>query len=327
MVRIGILAPSSDWPSGGIRKLYQHADILNRNGFSATIIHKRPEFRCSWFPNITPVTCLADANLADTDYLVVPEIHAAASIRRFPGIPKVIFNQNCYYTFRSRPLEKLDELFPYRHPEVVAAIVVSEDSAAYLQYAFPGLRPFRIRYGIDSRLFHNDAPKQRQIAFMPRKNREDVRQVINILHARNTLRDFELVPVDGMDEAQVATVLQRALIFLSFGYPEGFSLPPAEAMACGCAVVGFNGRGASEYFTPELAYPVPDGDIIGMVRTVEQVIGLCLENPATLTEKTARAARYIREVYAPDHEEMDVVRTWTAIASAGVPAHPEPGCE
>ena len=30
-----------------------------------------------------------------------------------------------------------------------------------------------------------------------------------------------------------------SILFLSFGYPEGFGLPVAEAMSCGCAVIGY----------------------------------------------------------------------------------------
>src|SRR3546814_3802603 len=34
----------------------------------------------------------------------------------------------------------------------------------------------------------------------------------------------------GRPEAESARILRESLLFLSFGYPEGFSLPPAEAM-------------------------------------------------------------------------------------------------
>ena len=67
------------------------------------------------------------------------------------GVKKVIFNQNPYHTFVGHSLDPADLRSPYTSPDVVAALVVSADSQAYLSYAFPRLRVLRLRYGIDSR--------------------------------------------------------------------------------------------------------------------------------------------------------------------------------
>ena len=56
-------------------------------------------------------------------------------------------------------------------------------------------------------------------------------------------------------EAAVADILRESQVFLSFGHPEGFGLPPAEALACGCLVIGYHGGGGREYFGPAGAYP------------------------------------------------------------------------
>ena len=55
--------------------------------------------------------------------------------------------------------------------------------------------------------------------------------------------------------------MQESLLFLSFGFPEGFGLPVAEAFACGCAVIGYDGLGGRELFKyasqyPGLSFPV-----------------------------------------------------------------------
>ena len=46
-----------------------------------------------------------------------------------------------------------------------------------------------------------------------------------------------------MQHEEVACALQDSLLFLSCGHPEGFGLPLAEAIACGCLVVGYHGLG------------------------------------------------------------------------------------
>ena len=51
-----------------------------------------------------------------------------------------------------------------------------------------------------------------------------------------------------MSEAEVARDPSGVTVFLSLNKAEGFGLPPAEAIACGCRVVGFHGMAAREFF-------------------------------------------------------------------------------
>jgi hypothetical protein len=64
--------------------------------------------------------------------------------------------------------------------------------------------------------------------------------------------------------------MRDSLVFLSIGYPEGFSLPPAEAMSSDCFVVGYHGNGGD--FHEDYCRPVANGDILGYVQAVESVI-------------------------------------------------------
>ena len=47
--------PDKDYPVGGIRAIYRHVDILNRNGLEAFVLHRLALFRCTWFENETRV--------------------------------------------------------------------------------------------------------------------------------------------------------------------------------------------------------------------------------------------------------------------------------
>jgi len=296
--------------------LYRHVDILNANGFSAAILHQQEGFRCSWFDNQTAVAYVSNASAGNIDYLVVPEIYGPGIAKLGKAIKKVIFNQNSYYTFKDYSLDKHDLTTPYVHKDTVAALVVSENNKNYLQYVFPELPIFRVHYSVDRSLFKNDLPKRRQIAFMPRKNVEDVVQVINILKFRNALRGYELIPITGKNEVEVAAILRESLIFLSFGYPEGCPLPPMEAMASGCITIGYDGMGGREYFTPEFAYPVAHGDIVAFARAVEEVIHLYEKNPESLNQKTQSASRFITGRYSAEREEKDAIDFWTATINA-----------
>ena len=227
---------------------------------------------------------------------------------------KVIFNQGAYQTFNEYSTCPAETECAYLHPDCLGAIVVSEDSKRYLEFAFPGLRVFRVHNSIDPGLFHATGKKRQQIAFMPRRNAQDALQVINMLRFRNTPDRFPVAVIQKMSEIETARLLRESLLFLNFGAAEGSPLPPAEAMACACLVIGYDGRGGREFITPQYAFPVETGDILSFVATVEQVIRQVREDPAPLMEKAGRASQFIHQTYTPQREAADILAAWKELA-------------
>ena len=88
------------------------------------MLHEKPGFRCTWFANQTPVVAMAEAAIGRDDILVVPEIYMGNLAGIAPGVPKVIFNQNAYLTFRGWPMEGFAGAHPYQHPDVIATVAV-----------------------------------------------------------------------------------------------------------------------------------------------------------------------------------------------------------
>lgn len=310
--RVFVLCPDYDSPSGGVRRLYRHVDVLCHHGLDAALLHEKPGFRCSWFTNETRIATLNEIKLTPDDFLVVPEVLALALPQMAPGVPKVVFNQNAYFTFRGFPVDGPSVANPYACPDLVGVFAVSDDNAAYLRYAFPGLNVWRLHYGIDP-FFAPRWPKRRAIAYMPRKNAEDVVQVINLLRYRGALAGWDLVPIDGLNEGQVAQHLADCAIFLSFGTVEGCPLPPLEAMASGCVVIGYHGRGGREYFDPAFSYPVEPGDVVTFARAIETVLAQEQKSPGMLEHLGKRAATYVVKHFSPEREEHDIVTAWRAV--------------
>jgi glycosyltransferase involved in cell wall biosynthesis len=324
-VTVYVLSPENNKPSGGIKILYRHVDVLNRNGIDAALLHQNTGFRCTWFENETRVAYLDRVQLSGSDFLVIPEIYGP-NILAMGDMPmigrkarKVVFNQNCRYTFLGQTLEAIlqpDFDIAYRHPdEFVGVMVVSEDSRKYLEYVFPRIEVWRIHNAINVERFAFSERKRRQICFMPRKNTDDALQVLAILKLHGSLDGFEVVAIENSNEAGVARIMKESLIFLSFGYPEGCPLPPAEAMASGCIVVGYDGYGGREYFDDRFTYPIPVGDITGFSGTVEKLISLYRENPDALGRKSKQASEYIRDKYSPQREQADILNIWNRLLS------------
>ncbi len=322
------LCPDMNHPSGGIRVIYRHVDRLNQLGLPAAVLHCRRGYRCSWFENRTTVEYIPDVRLGSADFLVVPEVYAGLYLVKSrlkkdqklilklirSAVNKVIFNQNAYNTFRSYPLDGAspDEDL-YHDPQVRACMVVSEDNREYLEMAFDHLPVSRIHNSIDPAVFSYDADKKEQIAYMPRRNPEDARQVINIIRNRGWFAKYRLVAIENMSEAEVAGTLKESKIFLSFGYPEGFGLPPAEAMACGCMVVGYHGWGGKEYFRDDFFYPVAHGDIAGFVRRFEFMADTLREDPERVQQHAIAGSQFILEQYSPAKEDGDLESFWKSL--------------
>ncbi len=321
------LCPDNNEPIGGVKKIYTHVDILNSNGFPAYVLHRKKNFRCDWFRNTTQIAYLKKSTISEEDFIVIPEFYNLAYMnpkRRddaskgflevfASAAQKVIFNQNTYYTFYGDSFDTDDLRNIHIDDQTVAAMVVSEDGALFLRRAFPGLTVMRVHNSIDTSIFSHEGRKKNQICFMPRKNRDHAINVINILKYRGVLDGFPLVPIEGKTEKQTSEIMKESLIFLSFGYPEGFSLPPAEAMACGCIVIGYHGMGGKEYFNPDFCYPIETGNILDFAGTVEDVIKTSWTSPALLQEKALKGSSFIRENYSPAIEQKDVLSCWETL--------------
>ena len=315
---IYVVSPDITQPTGGIKVLYRHVDILNANGFSASILHQQTGFRCTWFPNTTKVDCFFNARIRPSDFVVLPEIFGPRMADFARGTAKIIYNQSGSLTFQEYPLDGSGDVTAYTDPEVIGCFAISDNVIDYLHFAFPALPIHRMRWSIDQSLFSvvGSSKKKRQICFMPRRRPEDALQVFNLLRFRGALEGFNVVPIDNMTAEQTAQVMGQSLLFFSFGYPEGLPLPPAEAMSRGCIVVGYHGFGGREYFKPEICFPVEPADVLGFAKTAADVLDACRRGDSGTLEKGRLASKYMREHYSRATEERDVVEAWTRIFEA-----------
>ncbi|MGN6246086.1 MAG: glycosyltransferase family 4 protein [Motilibacteraceae bacterium] len=299
------LTPDHDRPAGGVQVMYRHVDALNAAGVPAAVLHQRPGFRCTWFPNDTVVTDARHAQVCPEDLLVVPEIDADLLPSLPPTLPHVVLDQSGHLTW-ARRTEALDR--HYRSaPALRGVVTVSEHCVDLLSYAFPRLPVARVHDGVDTTRFHPpERPAGRRIAYLPRRGRDDAVQVLAMLRVRGALHGWEVVALDGLPQARLADELRRTTVFLTFPYQEGFGLPAAEAMACGCYVVGFHGYGGREYLLPGFSSPIETGDTLTMARTVEAVLRREREEPGWCARRGRLAAEHVRTTYSMDRERREV---------------------
>ena len=260
---IRFMAPDLPHPSGGIKVIYNYVQHLVDLGYDARVWHGTPGFRYDEWESSAPVDTGRHLPFAAGDVLVIPETGGSKWSFLAGESPVVVLCQGMDFVFSASDFLR-DEPGAYPGwPNAVATVAVSEAIATFLEHACPpGFPVHRVPVEIEDRF--RPLAKERRIALMPRRRREDLIGAVQLMRRSGRMDGWEFVLIDGMTQAQVAEELGRAAIFLFGAEREGFGLPGAEAMAAGCYVVGFTGDGAKEYMTPDCCSVVPDSDVVGM---------------------------------------------------------------
>lgn len=306
MTTIYFHTPDVNHAAGGLRAVYRIVDACNAVGMSAAVMHQRRGFRATWFESDTRTVAATDTPVHGNDVLVVSELDAPRLLDAAPGVTKVILNQHQYWTFAGGPVD-------YTHQDVAAVIAVSKDGVRYLECAFPGLKPYRLRYAVDSSIFRpGSLPRQRILAYLGNKGTAPRRQVLSMLHQRQSFLGWTHWSLAGLSQVQMASALAECAILATFSESEGFQMLLTEAMASGTAVVGFDAGGGREYLTEDLSWPVPAGDIVRFVERLEEVATLWDADPKLLEIKTGSAIDLVRERYTLENEAADAVAALTA---------------
>lgn len=230
-------------PSGGIKVMLEHVEILRAAGFDAFAYTKNQEQRPTAFEIDVPFLTGA-IGITPRDVIIRPETYSARDLEAASkgGLWQAIFAQNHYYCRHS--------LGQARH------------------YGDLGVRDVfcasrRIKRFLEENHIAQDVPvvpcaieatpplvsgKIEQIVAMPRKRpleHDFIRHIFTLRHPH--LADIPWITIENLPHREVLETLSRSTIFLSLQRFEGFGLPALEAMAAGCLVVGFAGDGGWDY--------------------------------------------------------------------------------
>lgn len=317
-MRVWVFVPPRPVVSGGMRVLLQVARQLRVCGaLGGVLCWEEPlaeAMDLPWF-------AARKAPLAAGDVLLVPEgWPGALTLGIRAGCRLVVYCQNWAYLFHGLAEGVRWQDLP------VEFLAVSQPVAWYIEQVV-GSSPAVVRPAIDAAVFYPTVLPQTtrtvRVAFMPRKNKAMAEGVRRIVEERSPHVPWEWVSIHGLDPMGVAEAMRSCALFLATGFPEGCPLPPLEAMACGCLVVGCTGFGAWDYarqvdpsgIRPHVLplRPVPwagngwwvaDGDILGAALALEQAAA-CVHLPEVYRQVRAAAAQ-TAAAYDAAHQAAEV---------------------
>jgi hypothetical protein len=280
-------------PVGGILKILDHVAILREGGHPATTVYYRDEILTSnafheeadfnlalqWtdyqLNSISIHTMIAA--LRKDDIVVVPEIRP--HLIRFIGreVKKVCFIQNWHEilpphfalspgdTYASVGFQFVitcgDYLFQY-----VTGQIKDERGGNHLAGNIP---VFVVNNSIDHNLFYRDDTKRvsGRVIMLARKGRVFIPWIIKLgrMHSCTFFIIHKAVP-----QAVLAEEFRKSDIYIHTGFPEGLPLPPLEAQASGCVVIGFAGGGGLENMIHmQTSLVSSDGDVNDIVNNLK----------------------------------------------------------
>jgi hypothetical protein len=299
-------------PRGGVGVLYDHVATLRGHGFDAFVVHATPGFRYPFARADIPVIDASNLGVARTDVLVVPEDHGSAIRKcREVNCRKVLFCQNHFFVF-----DGLDPGRTWTELGFSGYLCVSTPIRQALKRWF-GVDASVVRPGLDDASFADGfkpfAPPI-TLACMPRKGVQNLRLVQGLLAAAGQVhgKDLSWLEIHGLPKEQVAERLREAHIYVSTSVAEGLGLPPLEAMAAGCLVVGFAGGGGLDYAAPENGIWVADEDPWALAEALERTLAALHDPAAAALDAKRRAGRATAMNYTRARFEYDLVAFWSS---------------
>ncbi len=257
-------------PVGGVKVMYQHCMMLKDLGYEVYPL-VMGEYIGNFFGYDLDLKYIQDVgyNLTKEDIVVAPEFLPYLGLK-FKGCTRVLFNQSQSWMYYNNRLN--DDDLGKNYIELGYDYVINcSDYLCRMLKAKMNVDSTAITNGIDQDRFF-PVPDKRikgRILALSRKNPEQIKK---IMRATEVL-GFEFRVVDGLTEEELIKEYQQADIFLATGYPEGFSLPPLEAMNCGCVVVGYSGGGGDEYMIDNItALVAKNGDYDDVVKKLEKLL-------------------------------------------------------
>lgn len=273
MGSIYYLCPDFSPPSGGTKRLYRHVFHLNRMGFSSFIVHFKKGFVLTWHDYKVPVMWLEDRLFfEEEDVLVFPEgMPSLMKQTKHLKCKRVAIVLSWAYIYGSLPQGD-----NWRDYGITKAITPSSVIKDFLERSM-GIETTLIANYIDgTRYSYQPDKKKNKIAYPLRKDSSGETLRFIFEKKGGVFNAWEWMPLKDLSEEKYSIQLSESKIFLAISCQEGIPTSVLEAMASGCAVVGFSGVGGNEYMIgagiQQNCFLIENGNLPELAKGLEEII-------------------------------------------------------
>jgi len=324
--------------SGGVKIIFEHVKHLKKLGIQVSIVShfEKP----AWYPiEADYVQVPFDMELAkgipNCEVIVATYWdHIQACIET--GIaPVVYFEQGDFHLFEHKTMNATLKKFiqkQYELPEFI--YTVSESTAQFIDEIY-NREAKVIHNAIDEKIFSDQVAKYNSdnpYLLMIGAESAKFKGIKDIIEAYEPLKDsglrldlYWITPEEPSEEMKnkvtkyfvqpnqgtIAQLYRGASVFVSASHYESFSLPPLEAMACGCPVVTTNNKGVLEYAVHE------ENALISEVKNPEHISStlkrLLTDKP--LRDKIIQNGLITARKYSWDQIMKELLRYYKGISS------------
>ena len=128
---------------------------------------------------------------------------------------------------------------------------------------------------------------------------------------RNRLpKNWKFKSLHNLNEKDVYKYLLKSKIFLSFSNMEGLGFPPIEAAIAGNKVIGYTGRGGTEYWKKPIFTEIPHGNITKFINEILKNI-----KEKNLLKKLSVSRKKITNNFSPSQEKKQIIKMIKKIKS------------
>ena len=294
--------------SGGIRRIYRHVDILNRNNIDAYVLHKEEGFKISDMPNV-PIRYIDQVNFSAKDVIVIPE-----------GYPNVMYQLRNSKARRFSIALNWDYIFNDMAPDmdwrdfnIERALVVSPYIQKFIQWSM-GIPVSLISDSIDSELYFGAAKKEKKVVYLESKS-QDIVVLKRILKSRNSsyVDEIKWVGLSQLTQEEYAAQIRGASIFLNLSKAEGIVHSSLEAMRSNTLVAGYTSISGRDHFVQGDGFNsviVETGDYVQLSYKIESYLKDILNEQTNKWRPILRRARKLTDKFTPENEEKDLISFW-----------------